>query len=310
MDDCKHDLVMSLERFGDVGPSKRRLKWGKMYSYSPDFHLRGWVVNIWTSAEIIAPNSPLAKGQMLKPGNWCQICQGKFSCLEGGTGDRQIIFYDWRTAIELPIQSFPIGAAETLTGVPPIHLHVKKLVEQSHICTHALQASHIFHRLVDGDHKFSIKTLKGQIWGDLKSPITEPWLNLDFSSLDLDPVNRFNQPGLRPKDLYHGHIVYDIVPSPPKTDKDHKKFMTDRINLLHSSVNVALYSPQRICIATDARQHLSGLQRWFGGRMSSTCLLQLCKRALLNNGCISSLGTTLVPIHLQSVGALAPTPPK
>jgi hypothetical protein len=90
----------------------------------------------------------------------------------------------------------PIGAAETLTGVPPIHLHVKKLVEWSHICTRTLQASHAFQRLVEG-----------QIQGDLKSPITQAWLNLDLSSLDLDPVNRFNQPGLRPRDLYHRHIV-------------------------------------------------------------------------------------------------------
>jgi hypothetical protein len=121
----------------------------------------------------------------------------------------------------------PMGGAETLAGMPPIHLHVKKLVEQSHIHTHALQASHTFRRLVDRDHKFSIKTLKGQIRGDLKSPITKAWLNLDFSSLDLDPVNRFNQPGLCPKDLYHRHIVYDIVSSPPKTDNDHNKFMAN-----------------------------------------------------------------------------------
>jgi hypothetical protein len=56
-----------------------------------------------------------------------------------------------------------MGAAETLAGMPPIHLHVKKLVEWSHVRTHVLQASHAFRRLVDGDHKFSIKTLKGQI---------------------------------------------------------------------------------------------------------------------------------------------------
>jgi hypothetical protein len=114
-----------------------------------------------------------------------------------------------------------------------------------------LQASHAFHRLIGRDHKFSIETLKGHIRGDLKSPITEAWLNLDFSSLDLDPVNRFNQPGLRPKDLYYRHIVYDIISSLPKTDKDHKKFMADRINLLHSSVDAASHSPQRICIVTD-----------------------------------------------------------
>jgi hypothetical protein len=72
-----------------------------------------------------------------------------------------------------------------------------------------------------------------------------------LSSLDLDPVNKFNQPGLYPKDLYHGHIVYDVVSSPPKTDKDHKKFMANQINLLHSSVDAASHSPQHICIVTD-----------------------------------------------------------
>jgi hypothetical protein len=38
----------------------------------------------------------------------------------------------------------PIRAAETLAGMPPTHFHVKKLVEQSHIHTCALQASHAF----------------------------------------------------------------------------------------------------------------------------------------------------------------------
>jgi hypothetical protein len=145
----------------------------------------------------------------------------------------------------------PVGAAETLAGMPPIHLHVKKLVEQSHICTHTLQATHIFHCLVDRDHKFSVETLKGQIHGDSKSPVTEAWLNLDLSLLDLSPVNKFNQPGLCLKDLYHGHIVYNIVFSLPKTDKDHKKFMANQINLLHGSVDVASHSPQTMCIVTD-----------------------------------------------------------
>jgi hypothetical protein len=164
-----------------------------------------------------------------------------------------------------------MGAAETLAGVPPIHLHVKKLVEWSHVCTHALQASHAFRRLVDGDHKFSVENFKGQIRGDLKSPITETWLNLDLSSLDLDPVNRFNQPSLCPRDLYHGCIVYDIVSAPPKMDKDHKKFMADWINLLCGSVNAASHSPQRICIVTDTStpplplQSVAAFRLWHEG---------------------------------------------
>jgi hypothetical protein len=106
----------------------------------------------------------------------------------------------------------PMGAAETLMGMPPIHLHVKKLVEQSHVHTCMLQGSYAFRRLVDRDHKFSVKSLKGQICGDLKSPITEAWLNLNFSSLELDLINRFNQPGLCPKDLYHGSLSMTLYP--------------------------------------------------------------------------------------------------
>jgi hypothetical protein len=34
-------------------------------------------------------------------------------------------------------------------------------------------------------------------------------------------------------------------------DKDHKKFMADRINLLHGSVDVASHSPQCICVVTN-----------------------------------------------------------
>jgi hypothetical protein len=124
---------------------------------------------------------------------------------------------------------------------------------------------------VTGDHKFSIETLKGHIRGDLKSPIIEAWLNLDLSSLDLDPINRFNQPGLRPKDLYHGRVVYNIVSSLPKTDKDHKKFMADRINLLRGSVDAASHSPQCICIVTDASnpslplQSVAAFRLWHEG---------------------------------------------
>jgi hypothetical protein len=58
-----------------------------------------------------------------------------------------------------------MGAAETLAGVPLIHLHVKKLLDWSHVCTHTLEASHAFCRLLDRDHKFSIKTLRAKSEG-------------------------------------------------------------------------------------------------------------------------------------------------
>jgi hypothetical protein len=105
----------------------------------------------------------------------------------------------------------PRGAAETLAGILLIHLHVQKLVERSHVHTRSLQATHAFRRLVDGDHKYSVKSLQHQIKGNLVSPITEAWRNLGISSVNLDPVHRFAQPGIRPKDLFPGRIVLDIV---------------------------------------------------------------------------------------------------
>jgi hypothetical protein len=146
----------------------------------------------------------------------------------------------------------PRGAAETLAGIPPIHLHVQKLVERSHVRTRSLQATHAFRRLVDGDHKYSVESLQHRIKGNLVSPITEAWRNLGISSVDLDPVHRFAQPSLRPRDLFPRRIVLDIVKPPAKADKDHKEFMAERSRHLACKVDAASHSPQRVCIVTDA----------------------------------------------------------
>jgi hypothetical protein len=54
----------------------------------------------------------------------------------------------------------PCGFVESVQS-PQGQVGDCKVQEQSHICTHALQASHALCRLVDGDHKFSVETLKG-----------------------------------------------------------------------------------------------------------------------------------------------------
>jgi hypothetical protein len=84
------------------------------------------------------------------------------------------------------------------------------------------------------------------------SPITEAWRNLGISSVDLDPVHRFAQPGICPRDLFPGRIVLDIVKPPAKADKDRKEFMAERNRHLAREVDAASHSPQRVCIVTDA----------------------------------------------------------
>lgn len=149
----------------------------------------------------------------------------------------------------------PNRAAETLTGIPPIHLHVKKLVEQSHVRSRVLQASHAFCWLISRNHKFSVETLHARNLscklGKLVSPVVEAWANLGLSSLDLDPVHSLNQPGKRPKDIFPGWIVYDIVTPPPKGSEHHKELMKDRNSLLKGAVDAASHSPWGICIITD-----------------------------------------------------------
>jgi hypothetical protein len=124
-------------------------------------------------------------------------------------------------------------------------------VERSHVHTRSPQATHAFRRLVDGDHKYSVESLQHRIKGNLVSPITEAWRNLGISSVDLDPVHRFAQPGLRPRDLFPGRIVLDIVKPPAKADKDRKEFMAERNRHLAREVDAASHSPQCVCIVTD-----------------------------------------------------------
>jgi hypothetical protein len=83
------------------------------------------------------------------------------------------------------------------------------------------------------------------------SPITEAWRNLGISSVDLDPVHRFAQPGIHPRDLFPGRIVLDIVKPPDKADKDHKEFMAEWNRHLAREVDAASHSPQHVCIITD-----------------------------------------------------------
>jgi hypothetical protein len=68
-------------------------------------------------------------------------------------------------------------------------------------------------------------------------------------------------------------------------DKDHKKFMADWNNLLHSSVDVAFHSPQRICIVTDMSTPALPLQ--------SVVVFRLWHEGDLYNGwSAASLGTS------------------
>jgi hypothetical protein len=182
----------------------------------------------------------------------CRLWMYEGACMAGPLDSLRVMQRCACLWITGSFKTSPRGAAETLAGIPPIHLHVQKLVERSHVRTRSLQATHAFRRLIDGDHKYSVESLQHRIKGNLVSPITEAWRNLGISSVDLDPVHRFAQPSIRPRDLFPGRIVLDIVKPPDKADKDRKEFMAERNRHLAREVDTASHSHQSVCIVTDA----------------------------------------------------------
>lgn len=164
----------------------------------------------------------------------------------------------------------PNGAAETLAGIPPIHLHLRKLVERSHVRSRTLQPTHAFRRLLDGDAPQSVDSLPPCTKAGLKSPVMEAWANLDLCSRDLDPVHPLATPGLRPKDLFPRRIVYDI-PSPPLKKEDRKEFLDERREALTILADLSSGLPDHMCIISDALcpplplQSVAAWRTWHGG---------------------------------------------
>jgi hypothetical protein len=75
-------------------------------------------------------------------------------------------------------------------------------------------------KFVNRNHKFSVKTLKSQICGDLKSPVTEAWINLDLLSLDLGPSTGSTSLACNPRTCTMGTlstISSPLLPSRTRT---------------------------------------------------------------------------------------------
>ena len=109
----------------------------------------------------------------------------------------------------------PSGAVETLAGIPPIHLHIRKLVERSHVRLRTLARSHSAQLLVWGDHPMSMANLSPREKTLIRSPVTKAWANQDLCTDDGIPFNKFATPGDRIIDRHPDCIVYDIA-LPPK----------------------------------------------------------------------------------------------
>ena len=102
-----------------------------------------------------------------------------------------------------------------MAGIPPIHLHIRKLVERSHVCLRTLARSHSAQLLVWGDHPMSMANLSPRKKTLIRSPITEAWANQDLCTDDGIPFNKFATPGDWIIDRHPDCVVYDVT-LPPK----------------------------------------------------------------------------------------------
>ena len=78
----------------------------------------------------------------------------------------------------------PSGAVETLVGIPPSHLHIRKLMERSHVRLCTLARSHSAQLLIWGDHPMSMAKLSMREKSLIRSPVTEAWANQDLCTND------------------------------------------------------------------------------------------------------------------------------
>ena len=146
----------------------------------------------------------------------------------------------------------PSVAVETLAGIPPIHLHICKLVERSLVQLHILARSHSVQLLIWGDHPMSMANLFLREKTLIRSPVTEAWANQDLCTDDRIPYNEFATPGDRIVNWHPDHIVYDIALSPREKASDVAKFCTVCKKALEKSFAVASNSPDQITLVCDA----------------------------------------------------------
>src|SRR5215469_15998129 len=73
----------------------------------------------------------------------------------------------------------PGGAIETIAGIPPIQLHICKLVDRSHLRIRTLRGIHVIKNLLYGNHPLSLSQLTVRQKARLKAPLKDAQAHLD-----------------------------------------------------------------------------------------------------------------------------------
>ena len=172
----------------------------------------------------------------------------------------------------------PMGGLEALAGVRPINLHIRRLVEGSHVRARALSGDHSFRRLIDGDSPYSMEKLPNRTKAGLRSPITEAWANFGLTNASLNPCHPLAKPGSRPVDTLPGYCITWDNPTPPSLKQEggadkRERWRKERKEELERESLFASNSVEKIAIFSDAsvpllpHQAVAAWRIWYNGTL-------------------------------------------
>src|SRR5207302_6980237 len=114
----------------------------------------------------------------------------------------------------------PTGAVEMLAGLPPIHLHIKILLERDYARTRTLIDSHPTLSLIkerhglyseEHNHPTAIDNMTHRVWVKTRSPIMDIEYGVDTCTEQFIPTHFECTPGRRIVDLFENRIHQNIV---------------------------------------------------------------------------------------------------
>ena len=141
--------------------------------------------------------------------------------------------------------------------VPLIHLHLKKLVDCSHVRLHALLNRHVICALVEGVGPLSMSAQPQCVSQAVRSPITEAWANQNLCTTNVTPFNEYNCPGLRMCDLFTDQLTCKFSSVGGKTKEEHTKVLKARRKVLNIAFTAVLFSPDSVTLVCDASVSLA-----------------------------------------------------
>ncbi|KAF5377289.1 hypothetical protein D9615_006460 [Tricholomella constricta] len=148
----------------------------------------------------------------------------------------------------------PGGGVETLAGLPPVHLHIKKLVDRSFARTRTLLNTHptlslmTRHGLFRGEefHPCAISSMAPSLQKRVKSSVMDAEANASVVNEPMNPLHEEATPGQRVSDLFGAQITYDLdIP------RD-KEALADRRNHLDALRTEGGLDPRTVMVAADA----------------------------------------------------------